>query len=140
MIEILFILVQISLWPELPIFDQKIIIPFLRNHAIAWSISKVLYASTQGLLLEYLEEQRSDKLHSLGNLRSWKKSRTSENGVLGAPCAIPRIHLIPESCVVVVLLNPEVFDLVLFVCFCFFLLLYLYRWSIYLWSCFFFLL
>ena len=38
MIEILFMLVHISLRPELPIFYPKIMIPFLRNQAIAWSM------------------------------------------------------------------------------------------------------
>ena len=66
-----------------------------------------------------------------------KKSGTSDTGILGAPCANSRIHLIRR--IVLLFCNPEAFDLVLFICFCFFLLaLYVYRWSMYLWSCFFF--
>ena len=55
-----------------------------------------------------------DKLHSLGNLGSWKKIRNLRynNGILGAPCANSRIHLIRR--IVLLFCNPEAFALVLF--------------------------
>ena len=66
-------LVQISLWPELPIFDPK-------NYDTISKKSSCCLINIKVTLCEKLEEPRSDKLHSLGNLGSLKNPEPQRMG------------------------------------------------------------
>ena len=106
---------------EYDLFGKSRFLQYLRIHLSFFQNSKAwlkFYSSWFkfhcGQSCQFLI-QIYDKLHSLGIWGVKKKSGTSDNRILGAPCANSRIHLIPR--IVLLFCNPEAYALVLFVWF-----------------------